>query len=265
MATRAGVTITDAKFTSMLELIPADADADDTLIANPLSANLITEAEAKANPKIKGVFTAEALNGIDALLDPALADFLEPAEIEALKGDKMTTKKITKLFEKAKALKLAGGSSTDTAAALKTLNDEIAKLKTDKDTEIATITSNHERERYFDRLAMKVTARTDVTDFAKAKEGKRVIADFHDTLNAVGGVLDLKTNKVMRKDDNTLPLFIDNKEVDADAILAKTLADNEYIKKSDPAPVAPIQTKGPTGEEVQISEAQRRNIERAKG
>ncbi|ARK13060.1 hypothetical protein A6C57_23475 [Fibrella sp. ES10-3-2-2] len=244
MATRAGIAETDAKLTEVIDALP-DLDVDDELVANPLTQNLITFAEAEADTKIKGKYTAEALNGIDALLNPVLADFLDQSEIDALKGDKVTTKKLTKLLDKAKAIKAAGGSAADATKAITDLNNEIAKLKTDKDSEFATLISKHERERYFDRLAAKVTSRNDVTDYAKAKEGKRVLSDFEDTLESVGGVLDIKTGKVMKKDDPTLPLFIDNKAADADMILNKTLTDNQYIKKSDPVDttILPVEQK----------------------
>ena len=265
MATRAGIPATDAKFTTALELIPADADVDDDVVANPLTQNLITSAEAEANPKIKGKFTAEAYNGFDALIDPALSDFLEPAEIEALKGDKMTTKKLTKLLEKAKAAKAASGNSTETALAITKLNEEIAKLKSDGESVVNSLKSQHEEERYYDRLAMKVTARNDVTDYAKAKEGRRVITDFRDTLDGMGGVLDLSTGKVMQKADRTLPLFIDNKAVDVDAVLTKTLTDNDYIKKSEPAPSTVITVPGGKPDAAnEITPAQQQNAERLK-
>lgn len=264
MATRAGIPETDAKFTEALAHIPADAEVDDEVVANPLTQNLITLGEAEANPKVKAKYTAEALNGLDALLDPNLPDFFDAAELDTIKADKSTSKKLSRLIEKAKTLKAAGGNQADVQKTITDLNTEIAKLKTDSATEIGTLKSQYERERYFDRLAAKVIARNDVTDYAKAKEGRRVINDFQDTLDGVGGVLDLATGKVMQKSDPALPLFIDNKAVDVDGLMSKTLTDNDYIKKSDgPAPVATIQTLGEKGDN-QVSEAQRRNAERLK-
>ena len=265
MAVRAGIAKTDAKYTEAMALIPADAEIDDDVVAKPLTENLITIAEAEAMPKIKSKFTAEALNGLDALLDPALSDFFDETELAAIKADKGTGKKLAKLIEKAKTLKTAGGTTTDVQKTLTDLNNEISKLKTDKDMEIGTLKSQYERERYFDKLATKVIARNDVTDYAKAKEGRRVISDFQDTLDSVGGVLDLTTGKVMQKGDPSLKLFIDNKEVDVDGLMQKTLTDNDYIKKSDgAAPVTTIQTQGKADGEPPISEAQRRNAERLK-
>ncbi len=261
MAVRAGIPETDAKFIAAVDALP-DFDVDDESVANPLTNNLITSAEAEADSKIKGKFTAEALNGIDALVNPVLAEFMDQAEIDALKGDKMTTKKLTKLIEKAKAAKLATGNSAETAKAMENLNNEIAKLKTDKDSEIATLTSKHKRERYFDKLAVKVTSRNDVTDYAKAKEGKRVLADFEDMLDTLGGVLDVETGKVMKKDDPTTALFIDHKAVDADMVMEKTLSDNKYIKVSDPADTTIVTTK--TSEGVNQSSAAAKNLSLAK-
>jgi hypothetical protein len=91
-----------------------------------------------------------------------------------------------------------------------------------------------------------------------------VLADFVDTLDSVGGVLDIKTGKVMKKDDPTSQLYIDHKAVDADMILDRTLTDNKYIKASDPADETVIvKTEQKTDEG--ISEAAKRNAERMKG
>jgi hypothetical protein len=263
LATRAGVPDADAKLLEAINAIP-DFDVDDDTVAKPITTNLITETEAEARPKIKNKFTAEVLNGIDALLDPVLGDFFDQTEIDAIKADKATTKKLTKLIDKAKAAKAAGGNSAETAQAITKLNEEITKLKSDKETDINTLNSKHATERYFDRLGMKVIARQDVTDFAKAKDGRRVIADFQDTLDSVCGVLDIASGKVMQKADPTLPLFIDNKAVTADTLLEKTLTENEYIKKSEPATSSTITVPGGAAKNDTVDPSVQRNIDRAK-
>jgi len=263
LATRAGIPEADAKLTALVGQLP-DLDVDDESVANPLTANLITQAEAEANPALKKRLTAEALNGVDALLNPVLADFLDQAELDEIKGDKVTTKRLQKLLDKAKAAKQSTGNSAETAKAIETLNNEIAKLKTDKEAEIGSLKSQYERERYYDRLATKVIGRNDVTEYAKAKDGRRVIADLQDTLETVGGVLDHATGKVMQKADPSLPLYIENKAVDVDFVLEKTLKDNDYIKKSDPAPAGKVKTQGADPADSTVSVAAQKNLDRAR-
>lgn len=264
LATRAGVAEADAKLTAAIDAIP-DFDVDDDSVANPITQNLITEKEAENKPKIKGKFTAEALNGVDALIDGELGEFFTPEQIEEFKKDqKPTMKKIGQLLAKAKELKAAGGSSAETAETIRKLNEQVSSLNTTKDTEINDLKSTHKRERYFDRLATKVLSRADVTDQAKAKDGRRVMADFEDTLTAIGGVLDIETGKVMSKSDPKLELFVNNKSVTVDSIMDQTLKDNDWLKKSDgPAPQTQIQVPGGGGD-AQVSDAQRKNAERLK-
>ncbi|WP_138994006.1 hypothetical protein [Larkinella sp. C7] len=264
LATRAGVNATEAKLTAAIDALP-ELDVDDDLVAKPLIDKLITEEEAGNRPTLKKKFAAEALNGADAIIDPILAELFTPEEIEALKKEeKATMKKIGKLATKAKELKTAGGNPTDTAKAIADLNTEITKLKTEKESEVNTLKKLHEEERYFDRLASKVIRRSDVVDYAKAKEGVRVVADFKDTLNTVGGILDITTGKIMQKADPSMELYIDNKAVTADLLLEKTLTENEYLKKSEgPGPAGSITVPG-GGNEGQMTEAQKRNAERFK-
>lgn len=259
LATRAGIDATDAKLTELLATLP-DTEVDDETLANKISANLITESEAENRPTIKSKFTAQALNGVDALLTPVLAEFFDETEIAGL--DKSTTKRLGKLLDKAKAAKVAGGNSTDAAKAIETLNAEITRIKADSETTMTTLKSDFERQRYFDKLATKVIGRNDVTDYAKAKEGKRVLSDFNDTLDTLGGVVDLATGKVMRKDDPTQQLYLANKPLTVDAVLEQTLTENDYLKKSEPAQKATVTVPG-AKPDAGISEAARRNLERA--
>jgi hypothetical protein len=251
LALRAGIADTEAKLTALVDALP-DLDVDDDLVANPLTNNLITEAEAGNRPTLKKKFKAEVLNGVDALVDPFLKELFTDEEIEALKKEENPSlKKIGKLAAKAKELKTAGGNSADTAKAIADLNTEITRLKTERESEVTTLKKQHDEERFFDRLAGKVTRRSDVVDYAKAKDGIRVVNDFKDTLTTVGGILDIATGKIMRKDDPSMELYIDNKPVTTDTLLEKTLTENEYLKKSEPAPSGPIQVpsqqQGPGG------------------
>ena len=73
-----------------------------------------------------------------------------------------------------------------------------------------------------------------MTDKAKAKEARFVLSDFNDTLDSLGGVIDVTTGKIVKKDDPTLELFVGNKAVTVDSVLEKTLKDNDWLKVSDP-------------------------------
>lgn len=263
LATRAGIAEADANLKAAIDAIP-DFDVNDESVANPLRNNLITESEAENKPTIKKKYTAEALNGVDALIDKELGEFFTPEQIEEFKKDqKPTMKKIGQLLAKAKELKTAGGSSTETAETIRKLNEQITNLTTTKDTEVNDLKAQHQRERFMDRQAAKMLSRSDVNDLAKAKDGRRVMADFDDTVEAVGGVIDHATGKVMQKKDPSLELFIDNKPATVDLLMDKTLKENDWLKKSDPAPTGVVTTTNDKADEG-VSEAAKRNAERAK-
>lgn len=246
MALRAGIAETDANLVATIEAIP-DFEVNDDTVVKPLTTNLITESEAENKPTIKTKFTAQTLNGVDALIDPALAEFMSEEEIaEFKKEEKATFKKLAKLTDKLKELKAGGGKPTDKNELnnlQKQYNDEIAKLKVqinqtiqDKDKEIEGIRKTHKQERFDDGLARKVLNRKDLVDFATQKEGRRVVADVYDTLKELGAQFDYETGSVVQSGDPSLAFFLDNKKATVDDIISKALTDNNYIKKSDPAP-----------------------------
>lgn len=219
-----------AKLATELAKLP-DLDLDDEVVG-AIDGALITESEAENRPTIKSKFTAQALNGVDALLNPVLSEFFDETEIAAL--DKSTTKRLAKLIDKAKGLKSSGATPDEAAKTIRELNELVTKTKADSDTEISSLKSQFQRERYFDKLATKVLGRGDVTDKAKAKEARFVLSDFNDTLDSLGGVIDVTTGKIVKKDDPTLELFVGNKAVTVDSVLEKTLKDNDWLKVSDP-------------------------------
>ncbi len=270
LAIRAGVPETDAKLVEAIAAMP-ELDVDDDLVAKPITANLITESEAEARPTIKNKFTAQALNGIDAQVDAVLGDLFEGPELESFKTDnKATTKKIAKLLTRAKELKQSSKPSdqTELNKTITTLNETITKLKEEHEGAVNSIKSDYDQRLYFNSLANKVIVRADVVDYAKAKDGKRVITDLQETIDSAGGVLDFKTGKIMQKAEPEMQLFIGNKGATIDSMLEKTLTENEYLKKSDgPAPAAPVPVPagGPDPAAPQQSEAQRKNSARLAG
>lgn len=246
LALRAGIAETDANLVATLEAIP-DFEVNDDTVVKPLTTNLITESEAENKPTIKTKFTAQTLNGVDALIDPALAEFMSEEEIaEFKKEEKATFKKLAKLTDKLKELKASGGKPADKNELnnlQKQYNDEIAKLKVqisqiaeDKDKEIENIRKTHKQERFDDGMAATVIARPDLVDYAKQKNGRRVVADVYDTLKELGAQFDYETGSVVQSGDPSLAFFLDNKKATVQDIINKALADNNYIKKSDPAP-----------------------------
>ncbi|UHG93281.1 hypothetical protein [Spirosoma oryzicola] len=266
LATRAGIAETDAKLKAVIDAIP-DFDVDDETVANPIKTNLITELEAESRPTIKKKLVAQALNGVDAQLEAKLSKIFTAEEIEALKKDeKPTIKKLTRLLAKYDELEASSkpGDQAELNKTILDLNGTIEKLKTDNEVAVNAVRSEYDQKLYFNSLANKVIARADVTDYAKAKEGKRVITDLQETIEAAGGVLDFKTGNVMQKADPTAQLFIDNKPATVDSMLTKTLTENEYIKKSEPAGSTTITTAGGNdGKPAQIGSGILKTIQQA--
>jgi hypothetical protein len=242
LANRAGKTDADAILIAALASVPQTLDIPDEL-CTAISSALITTTEARANSDLKKHFDALALNGLDTSISPYLDDLFEGDDLIGIKADKSTGKKVTKLAEKAKALKVelaeakAAGNTPDVKKytdQITTLNGQISTLTTGRATAVSEAVSateaKFERQIFESTLSGKVLSRTDVNDFAKGHGGQRVVDDFYRTVKAKGGVLDYKTGKIMQAADQSLPLFIDNKEATQDMLLQTTLEGDYLIK-----------------------------------
>ncbi|NID09365.1 hypothetical protein [Fibrivirga algicola] len=260
-AGKVGNAIDAAKLTAELAKV-ADIDIDDD-VANAIDNNLITESEAENRPTIKGTLTARALNGIDSLLNPVLADFLEPDEIESLKGDKMTTKKLVKLIEKVKGLKTQGATPGEAAKTISDLNAEILRIKQESETKETTLKGQFARDRFYDKLTATITGRADVIDTVKEEDGLLAIKAFERKIDSVGGVLDVTTGKIMRKDDTTAELFVANKPASVADLLEQSLKEKNYLKVSNAAPTTIVEIPGKKAEQGEETPAQKNARERA--
>ncbi|CCG99831.1 hypothetical protein FAES_1821 [Fibrella aestuarina BUZ 2] len=241
LASDAGIAADDANLTALAAKIPEDAEADDETIVKPIRENLLTVSAAENNEKIKGKFTALALNGVDATIDPVLVELLGEEGAKTFKAENKTThKRVAKLLEQFKAQK-KGGDTSEAAKTITELNNQLAQIKTTHDTELQTLKDSFARDRFYDRLKIKIVNRADVVDLAKEEDGLLALTALDKKLGAVGGVLDVNTGKIMKKEDPTLELFINNKPATVDGLLDDTLKERKYIKASNPAPTNPVE------------------------
>lgn len=242
LASDAGIAADDANLIKLAALIPEDAEADDETIVKPIRENLLTVSAAENNEKIKGKFTALALNGVDATIDPVLVELLGEEGAKTFKAENKTThKRVAKLLEQFKAQK-KGGDTSEAAKTIQELHDQLSQIKSNHEQEVESLKSGFAKERFNDRLVSKILARADVVDLAKDEDGLLAMRAFDKRLDAIGGVLDLATGKIMKKSDPSLELYgSGNKPYTVDGVLDEALTEKKYIKASNPAPTNPVQ------------------------
>lgn len=257
LANRAGITAQDAKLIDALQAMPADLDVPDAL-ANAVVAGLMNETEAKNNATLKKHFAGQALNTLDGLYDPELDDLLaDDPDLPTLKSDKSSTfKKAQKLLAKTKELK-AKLAAAETPKEVKQYTDQINKLTRDlsdaatkyeaeKATALAEQKRGFQKDLFEKDFTAKLLARTDLNDFARAKNGRRVLTDYLEYLDEKGIVIDYETGKLVQKADPKLDATIDGQLVTSEALLEKVL-EGDYLKKGDTAPITPT-TINPTAQ-----------------
>ncbi len=224
----------------------------------PLEENLYTEESAKAH--LKPTLYAEALNGLDGELNKVIDDneFDDQTKAEIKAITKNTNEKARRLasaiqkLTQAKNEKIKAASNKPKDAAeerqIEALNEEIKRLnratediKTMHKAEVDNLQSRHtdERKKYSlrSKLAGKplpknglpqevnlLTAETLINN-ALAKNGLRV----H---------LDEFGNQILKqvKDGAEVDYYVNNKIVNFDDLVDRTLADNKFVQINDPAP-----------------------------
>ena len=231
---------------SVIELdVPED-------LSNKVLNNLLTEEAAQANPRIKSLLTAQALNPIDTKIEALAekhglsdkwAEYKEANVKKAGLGKYNTYDSIEKFNEfiaDEVARKNAGVSSGDKNKLIKDIEDLNAKIVS-KTSEYENKIQQLMHERQQDRVNW--TMDNIYTSFRYAMEESlkmpkdacietaKIIASRKLAENGLKVVADDRGNIVLRTNEDT-PYFEQNKQVSVNDYLSKVLADNNLLQTS---------------------------------
>ncbi len=239
----AGFDITDKAFIDVLSKAEfANTELPES-ITNALTNNLLTIESAKNNPALKSHYYGNALQPINEGIEKFLNEFgVDDATKTEILSDKNTFAKYEKAVRKIAELKeksAGSGNKTDKAEyerQITELNQKIADSVKATQTKIAEVTQSYEN-RIMDMginytLSSKPLPgqydRDIEVNIARQFVDKKLAA-----LNAIlvneNGTLVLK-----QKANPEMNLFVDNKPLTFDALTDMALAENKFIKVSDP-------------------------------
>lgn len=230
-----------------------ELDVPDEL-SNKVLNNLLTEESAQANPRIKSLLTAQALNPIDSKIETLAekhglqdkwAEYKEANVKKAGLGKYNTYDAIEKFNEfiaEEVARKNSGVTTGDKNKLIKDIEDLNAKIVA-KTSEYENKISQLMNERQQDRVNW--TMDNLYTSFRYAMEESlkmpkdacietaKIIANKKLAESGLKVVADDRGNIVLRTHEDT-PYFEQNKQVSVNDYLSKVLADNNLLQTSAP-------------------------------
>jgi hypothetical protein len=236
-----------------------ELDVPDDLTGRVLS-NLLTQEAAEANPKIKSLITAKALNPIDSKIE-ALAEkhgindkwlVFKDANVKRNADGRFNTYDAIEKFndfiaEELKG-KFAGASQGDKSKMIKDIEDLNAKILTTQQSYEQKI-QQLQSERQSDRINWTLDnlyssykyAMEDTLKMPKEVciETAKNIASKKLKENGLKVVADDLGNIVLRTSEDT-PYFEQNKQVSVSDYFSKVFADNNLLQASAPS-TAPVQ------------------------
>lgn len=241
LATSAGVSPETNE--ALKALIANDALAGieiDTVLAGVIKTNLMNVEAAKNNPALSKHFKYVHLNGVDGVLGSVASDLLSDAEIEALKSEPETIKKLQKLKEAFLATYEKKGTKKDKDAAeqeREKLMTELADLKASIPTiekaaqdKYNTILS----DRDMDALLLKYEYGVDLPKDVIVRTGKSLITD---KIKSLGYALKYNPEEPIDKfslhtADGLKAYTKDNQPVTLVSLSDQVLAENKLLKVS---------------------------------
>lgn len=224
--------VTDAELTeiSAAENL-ADVKISDDLMAK-YNAGILTLNSAKSNADLKKHFNAQVYNGIDALIERIMEENqLDALSLHDIQTEKSTPKKI-ELLTKALNKKVATGKPVANADDIKTLNEQIVKLKTDhetvlkaKEAEFEGQLINFQRSQY---LATK-----DYANITDKEIGVKIANEYLNKALTEKGAILVRDNgqlKLKSAKDPSLDYYENNKAVSFNEFSDGVLAQNNLLK-----------------------------------
>lgn len=238
-----------------------DLDVPEELTGKVLS-NLLTQESAEANPKIKSLITAKALNPIDSKIE-ALADkhgltdkwiAFKDANVKRNADGRFNTYDAIEKFNDFVAEETKGryssmnqGDKSKLVKDIEDLNAKIVQTQQSYEQKLAQLQSERQADRInwtLDSLyASYKYAMEDTLKMPKEVciETAKNIASKKLKENGLKVVADDSGNIVLRTSEDT-PYFEQNKQVSVNDYLSKVFADNNLLQASAPV-VAQVQTQ----------------------
>lgn len=239
----AGFDTTDKAFIDVLSKAEfANTDIPES-VSNALTNNLMTLESAKNNPLLKSHYYGNALQPINEGVEKFLNEFgIDDATKSEILSDKNTFTKYEKAVRKIAELKeksAGAGSKTDKLEYEKQiteLNQKISNSVKETQSKIAEVTNNYENKIMDMGINYTLSSKPLPGQFDRDVE-VNIARQFIDkklaVLNAI--IVNENGNLVLKQKANPeMNLFVDNKPLSFDALTDMALAENKFIKVSEP-------------------------------
>lgn len=218
-------------------------------ITDAINEKLITVDQAKNDTTIKSHFTAMALDPFNNNVVKWLKDAgYEDADIAEITADKSTYKKVERALEKvaeAKEKAAKSGSGKDLKEyqdKINALTQQVSGFEAEKNKAVAEVTNRYETQIFETEFENVLRSKPLPGMFAPDIElttAKSLVQKALAEKNAVAKKIDGKI-RLVNKDDEKIFIFgKDGKELSFDSLTEQTLADNKFLKVSEPAKPTP--------------------------
>lgn len=239
----AGFDTTDKAFIDVLSKAEfANTELPESII-NALTTNLLTIDAAKNNPTLKKHFVGNALDPINKGIEELIAEYgideVTKAEILADQNTynkyKVAAKKIAELKEKS-AGSTSKGEKADLERQINELNKQLSLVATDTQTKIDTIKNEYESRILNREIDYTLSSKPLPGQFDRDVE-VNIARQFVDKALATKGAI-IRTIDgriaVKQKDNPEMDIFENGKPLTFDALTDMALAENKFIKVSNP-------------------------------
>lgn len=247
--------VTDAELTEIVNAPNADEVVLSDDLVKRFNSGILTLESAKANPDLKKHFNAQVYNGIDALLERIVNENeIDSLALFDIQSEKSTPKKIELLT---KALnKKAASSKSPATDEIKTLNEQLAKLKTES--ELALKNKENEFENTLIQMQRSTyLAGKEYANITDKEIGVKIANEYLNKALSERGAIIVRENgqlKLKSAKDPALDYYENNKAVSYNDFADWVLAQNNLIKvqsQTTPAVTTATQTiTTPAGKEV---------------
>lgn len=233
---RAGVDVTQATYADVLSLTGSIPDEAVSAVSN----NLLDKQTAVKNPELRKVIIAEALDGIDAKI-LSNVDGLSDADVDEIKNEKSTNKKLDLLIAKKTAAletKIAeakkGGSQT-AEKALEELKSKFEAEKAEWQTKLQSKEGEVEKIKHDIAASNFFSKHTNLVDAVATLPNDIKLQLIKQKVEASGGKLVLTDEgfKLVDGSDNAANFYYNGKPTSFEDFATGFIADNKWIKVAE--------------------------------
>lgn len=234
--------VTDAELTDIVNAPNADEVVLSDDLIKKFNTGVLTLESAKSDIRLKSHFNAQTYNGIDSLVAKLVEEYDLPSlDKFDIDSEKSTPKKI-ELLTKALKKSAASGKGPANADEIKTLNDQLLKLKSESELAL----KNKENEFENTLIQMQRTQYLSSKEYAnipaEQKEiGIKIANEFINTALTEKGAILVRDNGVLKlksAKDPSLDYYENNKAVTYNEFADGVLAQNNLLKVQTQTPPA---------------------------